>query len=349
MLNVGKSLERSYTGEIKLHNSRKIEFTLENGLNLSFDEYYRYMDRDDGETIMFSELVAKFETNDKDFDAISCFPYIDDFLMLTSFAARQRCVCLGWETFNDMQHTKYYRREMAIPKIIKDHSFIETIIEGFDFKKFIEIAYKNYIEIESKDLLRSAIYPATQDDDRTVESSYLTFFSSLETLVLLSRRIDNAAPILNPDEWKEFRKELETFIKDHKKFSGNKPKHKQRRKLIYEKVPELNRISFSTAFNNFCQEYSIDLHDLWPVTDRTDGLCLFDIRNMLTHGEALTREQEIALSTAKIHLQWIVERSILAVLGWPVSESKVRKEFLSRVMVPHREWREERILFSEMI
>jgi len=79
---------------------------------------------------------------------------VDDFLMLTSFAARQRCVCLGWDSDDSSKITRFFRRDMAIPEIKRDHSYNEVLIDLRDFKDFMTVAYNNFIEIKSTDLIR---------------------------------------------------------------------------------------------------------------------------------------------------------------------------------------------------
>ena len=82
----------------------------------------------------------------------------------------------------------------------------------------------------------------------------------------------------------------------------------------------------------------------------TVGLSLSRIRNRLIHGvpfnplqlDILTK----ALGTSKEHLRCVVERLILAVLNWPVSESKASKEFLSRNRVFHKNWQDDREALS---
>jgi hypothetical protein len=162
-------------------------------------------------------------------------------------------------------------------------------------------------------------------------------------LVLFYLENSGAEFILAPDEWNSFRKDLKNFIKNHSHFSQKK----ERRRFIYEKLPELNRISFANAFSDFCLRYNIDIHDLWPVVDQKEGISLSSIRSKLIHGDPLIPLQLGALVCANEHLRWIVERSILSVLGWPVSESRVSEHFLSRNMAMYRNWNEDRMILSQ--
>ena len=143
-------------------------------------------------------------------------------------------------------------------------------------------------------------------------------------------------------EWNEFQDDLKKWLRNYPMLKNGKGK----RILIYEKLPELNRISFSTAFNHFCAFYSIDLSDLWPVLKNSRGISISEIRNKLIHGETFNPLQLGALMAAKEHLQWIMERLILAVLDWPISRSRVNKEFLEHYMACHKDWVKDQEVLS---
>lgn len=342
MLPIRKMFIRSYTGETKLECQHNFEFALANGLHLKFDHYYRYLKKEGGATESFPELVAEFELESNNNDVNMLVEALDDFLMLISFAARQRCVCLGWETFDESRITKFYRRNITIPEHKKDHSFNDAIIDPMDFDKFINIAYKNFTTLNFKDLIRQAVNRSIGITYHSLESTYLTLYSALETLIMFYRQNNGIEFILPPSDWTTFKSDVKNFIKSHSHFV----QAKGRRQLIYDKLDELNRISFSSASCRFFEHYNINLDDLWPTVERKDGISLADVRNKLIHGDTFNRLQKRALIAATEHLRWIVERSLLAVLGWPIEDSKVREGFLSRNMIMHREWQEDRKILT---
>jgi hypothetical protein len=146
---------------------------------------------------------------------------------------------------------------------------------------------------------------------------FLTLFSGIESLVLLARKED----ILSPTEWDPFNKEVRKFVKKYVPLKGEKKK--DQRKLICEKIRELNRVAFSTAFRKICSDYKIDLEDLWPVIEGKNMMTLSDIRNRLIHGDIFSLPEENSLVWANLHLRMTLERMILAILEWPVLESRV--------------------------
>lgn len=346
LLSPVKTIDRSSNGNVKVETIRQFKFTLDNGLPLIFDTCLSSFENEDGDDVTFSELVARFEieAGGQDFKNIEndVIAFLDDFLMLVSFAERHRCVCLGWDFINSEGRTKFYRRNLVIPDVKKKPSRLNALIDIQDFEEFIKQAYSKFIKIEQEDLIRKAIQHSIYREDETLESRFLVLYSALETLVLYFRRIQQLEAVFTPAEWNHFQEELKKWLKKCPPLSNDKNK----RVLIYEKIPELNRISFSTAFNYLCNFHSVDLSDLWPVLKNNNGISLAEIRNKLTHGEYFDPLQSRALIAAKEHLQWIMERLTLSLLDWPISRSYVNKDFLSRNMACYKEWKEDQKILS---
>jgi hypothetical protein len=129
---------------------------------------------------------------------------------------------------------------------------------------------------------------------------------------------------------------LKGFIKEHNHFKYEQEK----RKLLYEKIQELSRVSFGTAFKSFCEFYQIDLSDLWPIGGEEVSTSLTKIRNKIIHGGRFEREEYNAVICALSHLKWTLERCILRVLDWDVERSKVRSLFLNNY-IDYNEWKEK--------
>jgi hypothetical protein len=339
LLNPAKILERSYTGEVKIRMVRNLEFQLTSDLQLSFNKRYRYISNKD-DTISFSELVAEFDIPSMKFNIDLFLNNLDEFLAITSFAARTRCICLGWENEDGHTYTKVYRRGISIPEKMKDNE--NNLINLRDFEEFINHSYKIFLDLDPKTLVLEALYRAVPFMDQTIDSSFFTIFSGIEALVLFHRKNQHREFILDDmDEWKAFRKDLEAFIKSHNLFSADSDK----RRYTYEKIPELNRVSFGTAFKEFTEFYNIYLQDLWPLTDQKEGISLSEIRNRIIHGDTFSRKERRALVSAKEHLEWIFERSILGILGWSINKSYVSPQKLG-IMTMYRDWKEDRKEFK---
>jgi hypothetical protein len=335
MLAPQKILERSYTGDVKVTTVSKYEFELQDNIRLSFDYHYRFAKtRENADSISFPELVAEFEF-ESEVVVNEALPLLDDFLTLTSFADRQRCVCLGWDYSSDNTYTRFYRRCMSFPKNDTKHDFNDTLIDPPKFKEFMTTVYKMFAAVDCKEALRQAMQRVLYRVKYCSNDVFLTLYSGVETLVFM----DHEGFILPPEQWSILREDLQTYVKEHHLLEGKERRND--RQAIYEKMPELNRISFSSALKTFSTTYKVDLSDLWPLVDRTDGIPLSEIRNRLIHGDVFSLHQERAMASACIHLRLILERMILSVLGWPVSESRASFYNVERLV----EWRDDRKKF----
>jgi hypothetical protein len=95
------------------------------------------------------------------------------------------------------------------------------------------------------------------------------------------------------------------------------------------------RIPIKKLFELFTARYTVDLKDLWPLFVGSAGASLYDIRNAIAHGEFISSSMASVLSYAQENLAWTVERMLLAVLDWPVDDSKVSHKYLSGWSVAH--------------
>jgi hypothetical protein len=332
-----ETLEPSFTGDVRAIRIRNFEFDLANRIHLKFLNRYKHYDMPSGEMVSFPELVAETQLILPRGQTLPSFQEIDDFLLLASFSARQRTVCLGCETWSSSRRIRFFRREITVPQPKKDHTIDDALIDIQDFENFSLVAYENFVKTGEKELLRQALFNTLASG--TFEGTFLRLYSSLEGLLLIYRKLNSMEYVIKSDvEWKALCRDLQKFLRNHPYLADKKDK----RKMIYEKIAELNRVSFSTALSQFSKHYNIDLQDLWPITDEKEGISLTRIRNHLAHGEAFSPKQFNFLLAAHESLRWIVERSLLRILGWPISDSRVSQSFLSRHSAIYAEWKNDR-------
>ncbi|BBA70608.1 hypothetical protein [Geobacter sulfurreducens] len=317
----------SYTGKVK-YDSRKIEFTIKDGLKLSFENHYRTKDVD-GDLLQWSFLVACTEL---DIPAVNLkavqerlLPDIDDFLLVTGFAARQRTACLGWTAVDDKTLTTFYRGNYSFPDG-KNTDLNDCVIDIQSFEKYVAVCYPAFLEYDNKLALRNALYSTFSSGTKTIETVFLHLFAGLETLILDFRRRENLEFVMSPKVFAKFRDNLKGFISESTKATLEA----HQRASIYKKLGELNRVSLQEAFELFCQKYEIDLFDLWPVFGDKKIAGLAEIRNRLIHGDPFPFELYDALVTARFHLEFVLERMLLRVLGWDISNSKVNPAYIER-------------------
>lgn len=185
LVNAALSLERSYTGAVRVRIVTRPRFTLRTGITLHFRHHFKYVESGADETATFSELVAEFKPK-RPLDEASLASMIgdlDDWLLLASLAARHRCVCTGYEYSGSRTFVTFYRRNLTLPTK-REVSFNETLIDVPEFYPFMRMAYRTFGRSNYKELLRQAIYPLADDRERTLESSYMGLFSGLESAFL---------------------------------------------------------------------------------------------------------------------------------------------------------------------
>lgn len=340
MLRPAKAFKNYPDGKVEIEAARQFDFTLSNGTSLTFDHHYHRRKNEQGETIRSAELVAPFNLQGNVGDGKMIQDLLDDLedvLLLASFAARHPCVCVGWEAADSYSYTQRYVGNRTIPSEKSKGIHRDEIIELSDFPAFMAEAYRRFTSMVPNEGLRRAIHFAIPREGNIVDSDFVNLYSALEMMVLHFRREQGLEFIL-PDEgeFKQLQGDLRKWLKQHPLLED-----KGRRGLVYEKLFEINRVSFGHAFEKFCEVYSVDLRDLWPVVGNVGGPSLSTIRNRIVHGEMLGEGYYKALIIAKFHLQWTVERMILVMLGWPVEKSNVDAWYLSP-MAMYKGWDSER-------
>jgi hypothetical protein len=340
LLRPAKAFKNYPDGKVEVEAARQFDFTPPNGNSLTFDHHYHRRKNEQGETITFDELVATFKLQGNVNGGKRIEELLDDLedvLLLASFAARHPCVCVGWEATGSYSYTQQRVGNRTIPPEKGKGRHLDEIIEPSDFPTFMAEAYRRFTGIVPNESFRRAIHFAIPRDGNTVDSDFVNLYSALEMMVLHFRREQGLEFIMpNEGECRQLQSDLRKWLKQHPLLEN-----KGRRGLVYEKLFEINRVSFGHAFEKFCEVYSVDLNDLWPVVGNTGGPSLSTIRNRLVHGDVLGEGYYKALLTAKFHLQWTVERMILAMLGWPVNKSNVDAWYLS-LMPMYKDWDSER-------
>jgi hypothetical protein len=339
LLSPAQSVSHSYTGQVKVKTVGRVRVTIQ-GVRLTFAKRYRYRGAD-GETTSWSELVAEYELKGKaqTFEEVEqSLNELDDLLRFSSLAARHSCVCLGFDIVTTEGYiVDFYRRNISIPAL--KNNLYDELIDISNIRRFLTTCYRRFIALERDDLIRQAMNYAILKQGRTIESSFIGLYQALETLVLYYRKRAQLEMVFSEDEkWEQFSGTLKQFIKEHPLVRTDKG----RRRQLYAQVPALQRVAFAEAFNGFCKFYKVDLSDLWPVLGPEKEWPLYKIRNKLVHGEYFNSAQRHSISAALSHLQWTVERFLLAILGWKISQSNVDPSYLSRTMNDHKNWESDR-------
>jgi len=235
-----------------------------------------------------------------------------------------------------LQHLALRKPVGADDQISADH----PLIAAGDVDEFLATALLSE-SAELNDILQRAIGFSLRSGSQSMEVSFISSSAALESVLTFFRRQDEYE-ILSSAEFSELERDLKKWLKQHPVLARETAK----RGLIYEKVPELNRLPFSYVFKKFCKHHALDLTDLWPVVGKHAEWPLTEIRHRLVHGDPFESRPAEALACAQAHLGWVVERMILCVLGWPIERSNVSRDYLHRLNSEHQAWQAERAKFA---
>ena len=190
LVNVDGMVGKSYTGTVRVKRVADPVFTIR-AVPLRFRNHYRYTDHPDGSWTTFSELVAEFGPLRKPLavsELDSLYHELDDWLLLASLAARHRCICTGYDVSGPSVWVQFFRRNLVIPPA-KQFSFRDSLIDVRDFWPFMRVVYRKFLKFPQKELLRGALYPLVSRSGRTLEGSFTSLFSALESLLKFIGRV----------------------------------------------------------------------------------------------------------------------------------------------------------------
>jgi hypothetical protein len=260
---------------------------------------------------------------------------IDDLLAVVSFAARQRIVCLQVDAGTEHgERLRFYRRSISAPPPDSRRPD-DGIISLSEIDAYIPVAYKAFVSTGRDELIRHALLVSVPREGRTVESSFATLFSALETVVLWFRRQYDLEFAVSESDWAPLQTQLQGWLRKYPLFARDE-RMRTRARYVQGNVRALQRVPLSIAFSRFTKHFNVPLSDLWPVTGG-GGVTLTEVRNRVVHGSVLRRRQLSALSVADDHLRWTLERMLLSILGWPVERSQVSADWLARNRSAHAE------------
>ncbi|HYU35170.1 MAG TPA: hypothetical protein VEW48_23705 [Thermoanaerobaculia bacterium] len=318
-------------GTIEWHRGKRFTFQLCREVMLTFDHEYRHT-RKEGEILMWPELVAKVDIDsppaskslEEDY-----IPLVDDLLLLVSLAEGRRCFCLQveWTSNEESVHLFRLDRHAPLDKPVPPPDALPISPE--DFPSFLEIAFKTLCSSSQRGLIWNALANVTFEGKQTIGTNFARLFAALETLVLAFRKEHDLECVLeDATQRKEFKEYLKEKISEYEPLKGEK--HKDKRAMIYENLESLGRVSLKRAIEKFVEEFHVDLDDVWPIFDKKGRKSLYELRNMLVHGDDLSALEEECISEACISLRETTERFLLTMLGWNYNRRLRAQRFLSR-------------------
>jgi radical SAM protein with 4Fe4S-binding SPASM domain len=275
----------------------------------------------------WSVLVGKVHSSRP---TASVLPEVEDILAIASVAMRHRVVCTGWAQSGTDGLVECLRGNVRAPRQ-DPWDGNNTLVPEEHLASFLTKAYGRLRRSPQALLLRQVLWRVVPRRREGIDQRFTRLFSVLESLVLYSSRARGREHLLSKKESRALRRAVRGALTTH-------VRSKEKRTLVEQKLGELDRPTIGVAFLHACRQAKITMDDLWPL-DSQDGVGLIRIRNKFSHGEHVPYHP--GLEIAGDHVQWTVERLLLATLGWPTEKSRVRPGSLGQ-LVAYSSWREER-------
>lgn len=221
-----------------------------------------------------------------------------------------------------------YYRAMSLPEKVSQYE--KPLIERKLLQQFLQHCVE-YIHDKNKlDLYLPIMYLVNSyRPESDLESRFLSAYASLEALLNLYGESQGKRKYIEGELSKQFFSSLKESIENLSGVDDNA------RNGIIDKISELNRVSSHSKYKDFCKEKGVVNSDLWYVYSN-NYLSLYDIRNGLVHGKRF--EYMPRLITARDHMQWAVERCLLAALEWD-EPANVQPDFLSSNYPNYSKWK----------
>jgi len=188
VINTASIVERSYTGAVNVKRVVVPSFTLNCGLKMEFKKHFDSATGIKKESITTSHLVAEFEST-KPLQRVQfeeALGEFQEFLLLASFAARYRCVCLRWDIADEREAvTQHFQQNCVLPST-RQPGPDETLIDISDFLDFIGPSFSLYRSFSDRSFVNNAMFALA--GERSISTDrFLVYFSALESLLLHMR------------------------------------------------------------------------------------------------------------------------------------------------------------------
>jgi len=311
-----------YDGSAEINSSKQHKFEINDDFILTFKKYYRWNKIGNDQTVNFSELYAEAEFKEavEEDHVENYISMVDDFLLLVSLAEGRRITLPQLTVYYPDYIVDIYRMDRSMPENSQSRSPHQLLIDTREFKLFLKSSWGILKESHSYNLLKSALAVNTDIVHHTMESRFLSLFSSIET-ILLAFKSENRREYVVPDqqEWNKIKKKIIRFIKANTSPSLTK----EERKLLYSNIDGLNRIPLHDSFEAYLKKHDIYCDDLWNFFGENSEYPLTKIRNRLVHGHSVNEHIISSFSMALDNLDLYASRLILASLGWNPEQSNV--------------------------
>ncbi|MDO8961690.1 MAG: hypothetical protein Q7V02_06290 [Methylophilus sp.] len=251
-------------------------------------------------------VSAEHKMNETEVEAL--YREAKDFALLLTFSARHQVTILGYEYWTGSDRVRHYKTPTDRLQVKHEEVVERALIPLKYFELFMggALAKWHTYDEKTKRVINDAIvsiHPLNNSNQ-----SYLNMFSAFEGIVNSFKT--NVRTELDCN-WPILENGFNTFIDSLSLTDETKQFLKGDLKQIE------NREKFALKTDACLKRLNIFTDDLWPIFGDNS---LYQIRNLLVHGR---RTELIAYHVAQEHLQFLLERLVLALLGFDYNMSTV--------------------------
>jgi hypothetical protein len=264
-----------------------------------------------------------------------------DVLVAASLAERRIVFLTGWTiSYANGASSSFYRRDFTAPPE-EEVDIDETLISLRDIEEFLNQSIGSFGTSPHSGALKQAIYFALYGQAPGIGESFVMLFAGIETLLNAFEPVHNVAPPVSKPTWQTLADKITATLESAPAFLALDKDTKTR---VLGAVKGSNQVSFGDRFKKMCTSQNIDLSDLWPMLGGKSSL--YSVRNRIVHGRLFASDQEwFRVISAKSHLRWTLERSILSILGWPIDRSRSSSKSLCGLTL-YGNWRSDEAYFA---
>ena len=302
----------SYLGSRKAEIEKSYQAKSPTGHTFKIEKHFSaYSKLSQGKEVISSQNVisvtGKNKINTVEIDEL--IKQANDFVLLLTFAARHQVMVLGYEYWANSKRVRYFRDPLDRYQPKREEIIDDALIPIEHFESFINVALDKWHKFDNdiKSRIKDAIF-SIHPFNESGQPDYLSMFSAFEGLI--NSQKTNIQSELNKC-WDDVKKNLNLSIENQNISDEVKSYLKD----------NLEAVKYSEKFENKTQyilkEQNIHSNDLWPIFGLNS---LYKIRNLLAHGNRMELGD---YSVAKEHLQYLIERLLLKLLGFDYGLSTV--------------------------
>lgn len=247
---------------------------------------------------------------------------LDDLMLWVGFASRTPTRCVGCMVSGREFWAEWFRRDV---RVCTGRQRYRTrgnsgLVGLEDLGQFLTRAMAALAGSHFKPELRHALYALENRLDSNIEQGFVDLFSAFEALL---------DAISGEECKKRFQAEAahrkaarDRLLKTLEEWVGAKEISAELRNQFAKQIRNVQSVSFAEKYRTLLRllpAFSYD--DLWPMIASGDTISLYLVRNRLSHGAVVTEDQIDAVWTASRQLEWLLERLIVAILGWPLEDT----------------------------